>query len=191
MSAAEKKLAPADEYFGPLKMSVLGIRNQIHDLMIRYEPTWDTDKHLAKAIMGTAVMTEASLHDWEQKYPSDNQLARSVYLLQHLYAKIQLDQSQEKAKFVAQWLVTRYGNTWYGKNMKTFLNQATPAPSATPTGGESTSSPSSEPGTPSPSSAPNGANGSKASAPSGSPSKPTATSEPTAASTPAPASSKP
>ena len=131
-SAAPVKLAPADEYFGPMKMSVLGIRNEIHDLMIRYEPTWDADHHLANAVMGTAVMTEKSLHDWEQKYPADTQLPRYIYLLQHLYAKIQTDDGQAKAKVTAQWLLARYGNSWYAKNLRVTVTQTGPAHKADP-----------------------------------------------------------
>jgi hypothetical protein len=115
-------------------MSVLGIRNEIHDLSIRYEPTWDSDHHLAKSIMQTAVMTEASLRDWESKYPTDNQLARAVYLLQHLYSKIQTDDAQTKAKACAQWLIVRYSSTWYAKNVRVVNahpGATQPAPAAT------------------------------------------------------------
>ena len=84
--APKLKLAPADEYFGPLKMSVLGIRNQIHDLGILYAPTYDFDHALAKRIMAKAVLAEASLRDWEQKYPADGQIPRYVYLLDQLYS---------------------------------------------------------------------------------------------------------
>jgi hypothetical protein len=115
-----------------MKMSVLGIRNEIHDLMIRYEPTWDADHHLANAVMGTAVMTEKSLHDWEQKYPADTQLPRYIYLLQHLYAKIQTDDGQAKAKVTAQWLLARYGNSWYAKNLRVTVTQTGPAHKADP-----------------------------------------------------------
>ena len=39
-SAAKCKVAPADEYFGKLKMSILGIRNTIKDqgIKIDYDP---------------------------------------------------------------------------------------------------------------------------------------------------------
>jgi hypothetical protein len=132
------RLAPADEYFGPLKMSVLGIRNVIHDLTIRYEPTYDYDHHLAKSIMGTALMTEASLRDWEKKYPADDQLARAVYFLQRLYAKIQLDDAQAKAKICASWLTSRYVRTWYAKNMRVTLQRAPGQPPASTPGGAGT-----------------------------------------------------
>jgi hypothetical protein len=82
--------------------------------------------------MGTAVMTEKSLHDWEQKYPADTQLPRYIYLLQHLYAKIQTDDGQAKAKVTAQWLLARYGNSWYAKNLRVTVTQTGPAHKADP-----------------------------------------------------------
>lgn len=142
------KLAPADEYFGPLKMSVLGIRNVIHDLTIRYEPTWDADHHLANSIMSTAVMTEASLHDWETKYPADDQLARAVYLLQHLYAKIETNDAQSKANYCAKWLASRYSRTWYAKNMRVTMSHPVPATPVTPATSTGTTPSSSETVTP-------------------------------------------
>jgi hypothetical protein len=133
------KLAPADEYFGPLKMSVLGIRNEIHDLAIKYDVRADGDHALAKRIMGVALMTEASLSDWQKKYPGDNQLARDVYLLQHLYAKIDYDAARAKAKYVAQWLLSRYPTSWYAKNLRTAMARtpaSQPATAPSPSGTE-------------------------------------------------------
>ena len=122
------RLAPADEYFGPMKMSVLGIRNEIHDLTIRYEVSADADHKLSKSIMSIALLTEASLADWEKKYPADNQLARDVYLLQHLYAKIDADDARAKAKYCSNWLFSHYGKTWYAKDLhQTLANGNQPA----------------------------------------------------------------
>ena len=73
-------LAPADEYFGPMKMSIPGIRNEIHLLDMQYAVNHDAHQK----IVGMAQQAEASLLDWEKKYPSDTMLARHVYLLEHL-----------------------------------------------------------------------------------------------------------
>lgn len=147
-AAPRVKLAPADEYFGPLKMSVLGMRNVIHDLTIRYEPTWDADHHLANSIMSTAVMTEASLHDWEHKYPGDDQLARTLYLLQHLYAKIETNDAQSKAKDCAKWLVSHYSRSWYAKNMRVMMNRSVPPAGTSVTPATGTDAPGSNGTTP-------------------------------------------
>jgi hypothetical protein len=116
-------------------MSVLGIRNQIHDLGILYAPTYDFDHQLAKKIMAKAVLAEASLRDWEQKYPADSQIPRYVYLLDQLYTKIQLGDAQLHAKECTQWLFTRYGTSWYAKNMRV-VTKETIVPSPSPSGSE-------------------------------------------------------
>jgi hypothetical protein len=109
---ALNQFAPADEYFGPLKLSILGIRNQIHDIGIAYAVNPD----IANAAFGKAVMTEESLRDWERKYPLDPDLARHVYLLGHLYQKFALVEAQAKARATQVWLLSKYPHTWYAKD---------------------------------------------------------------------------
>ncbi|HTV74687.1 MAG TPA: hypothetical protein VME66_13405 [Candidatus Acidoferrales bacterium] len=109
---ALNRFAPADEYFGPLKLSILGIRNQIHDIGLAY----DANPNIANAAFGKAVMTEASLRDWERKYPLDPDLARHVYLLSHLYQKFALVEAQVRARATQAWLLGKYPHTWYAKD---------------------------------------------------------------------------
>jgi hypothetical protein len=122
------KLAPADEYFGPLKMSFLGIRNNLHDLTLEYDAM--PDKH--DAIFGKAVQTETSLKDWERKYPADGAVPRQIYFLRMLYAKFDVSYPEAQTKRVAteKWLLTCYSATWYAKDVRTKLASATPAPAA-------------------------------------------------------------
>ncbi|MEO6990396.1 MAG: hypothetical protein ABI202_02660 [Candidatus Baltobacteraceae bacterium] len=116
-NSAPVKLAPADEYFGPLKMSILGIRNEIRDLGLRYYYNHD----IAKNIVGAAEMTEKSLVDWQHRYPSDSMLARHIYLLEHLYASIDDPTAAAKADYTAKWLLKGYPKTWYAKNLRMTL----------------------------------------------------------------------
>src|SRR5579871_4832776 len=57
---APVKVAPADEYFGRMKMSILGITNSIHDTGLRegYDPT-----NAAKYYTSLSL-TEDALEDW-------------------------------------------------------------------------------------------------------------------------------
>ena len=98
------RVAPADEYFGRLQMSILGIRNELRDLDQRL--TYSPDK--SADILGTAAFVENAIHDWEAKYPADPWLARSVYQLTHLYARIHTSDAHVKAVNALHWLVTRY-----------------------------------------------------------------------------------
>lgn len=103
-------VAPADEYFGRLKMSILGIRNQLHDLGMRlqYSPEKSED------ILGSAAMVEDAMRDWEHKYPADPWLAKSVYELTDLYAHVRTTHGHESAARTLRWLLGRYGHTRYG-----------------------------------------------------------------------------
>ena len=98
------RVAPADEYFGRLKMSILGIRNELRDLDQRL--TYSPDA--GPAVLGTASFVEDAIRDWEAKYPSDPWLPRSVYQLTHLYARIHSGDGHVKAVNALHWLVTRY-----------------------------------------------------------------------------------
>lgn len=132
--------APADEYFGPSKMSLLGIRNQLRDLSLQY----DFDRDARRGIYGKAVFNETSLRDWAKKYPTDPALARDVYLLDHLYGKIDLAEAKKRQPAVEHWLLNKYPATWYAKDErkrlvyeKTHPHRAVPnqpTPSAPPFG---------------------------------------------------------
>ena len=103
------RVAPADEYFGHLKMSILGIRNQLRDLGLRlqYAPDREAD------VLGAAGFVEDALHDWEHKYPADPWLAKSVYQLTSLYARIHSSNGQENATRAFRWLQSRYAKSAY------------------------------------------------------------------------------
>jgi hypothetical protein len=108
-------VAPADEYFGRLKMSILGIRNQLHDLdmKLQYTPEKSED------VIGSAAMVEDAIHDWEHKYPADPWLAKDVYELTALYARIDTDHGHRVAAHAMHWLLGRYGKTAYAAQAKT------------------------------------------------------------------------
>ncbi len=104
------RVAPADEYFGRMKMSILGIRNQLHDLTLRLQ--FAPDK--SEDVIGSAVMVEDAMLDWEHKYPADPWLAKSVYELTTLYANVHTAHGHSRAAHCLRWLLTRYGHTPYG-----------------------------------------------------------------------------
>lgn len=104
------RVAPADEYFGRLKMSILGIRNQLHDLSLRLQYT----PNKSEDVLGSAAMVEDAMHDWEHKYPADPWLAKSVYDLATLYANVHTAHGHVRAAHALRWLFARYGRTRYG-----------------------------------------------------------------------------
>ena len=66
-AAAATRVAPADEYFGHLKMSILGIRNQLRDLETRVTYRGQS----RSSLLGKASFLEDAMADWSAKYPAD------------------------------------------------------------------------------------------------------------------------
>jgi hypothetical protein len=119
-SGAASGPAPADEYFGSLHMSVLGVRNVLHDVGRHIE----ADPANGSRYLGMIVLTETSIRDWESKYPADSWLPRSIYGLQHLYGKLSGPECARKALDVANWLIGHYPSSEYARTMRDELETA-------------------------------------------------------------------
>ncbi len=112
-----RELAPGDEYFGPFKLSIIGINNTIRDIGRRYDVNHDN----FKASFNSAEMTERAIRDWEKKYPHDDQLPRAVFVLQRLYTKVLYQPSRDRAHATAQWLLLEFSKTPQARQMKKTL----------------------------------------------------------------------
>ena len=108
--------APGDEYFGRMKMSYLGIDNTYKDGAIS-AGDYTTDSRLISKL---DFATEA-LQKWAAKYPNDPQLARTYYLGVQVLRKVYTQPEQQKTWEFMQILVTKYGNTYFGKVTKTTI----------------------------------------------------------------------
>jgi hypothetical protein len=128
--AAMMLLAPADEYFGPLKQSILGIRNSIRDMGLRY----DVNHDIGPQTLSSAGLTEASIRDWAHKYPRDHEVPGAIFNLQRLYAKILTEAGRGKAKRTADWLFSAYGKSPQARSLRTILatEQVAGSPSPSP-----------------------------------------------------------
>jgi hypothetical protein len=67
-----RDLAPADEYFGRMKMSVLGIRNELDGLERRAS---GGDRNVA-SMAGKLALVDDAINDWRAHYPRDSWLPR-------------------------------------------------------------------------------------------------------------------
>ena len=112
--AAVRELAPADEYFGPLKLSIIGIRNTIRDVGLRY----DYNHEIGPQSYNSAQMAEKSIRDWEKKYPHDDQLPRAVFYLQRLYTKLLTQPSRDRAHVVALWMFSDFAKSPQSRQLK-------------------------------------------------------------------------
>ncbi len=85
-------------------MSVLGIRNGIHDtaLRIAYDP------RRAALQLGECRWLEDAIEDWGTKYPRDSWLAQSALDLEYLYDRIHTHASATQAKQFLAWVHAHY-----------------------------------------------------------------------------------
>ena len=110
-------MAPADEYFGPLKLSIIGISNTIRDVGLRY--TYNHD--IGAQSLASAQLTESAVRDWLRRYPRDPQLPRNVFYLQRLYTKILLQPSRDRAAIVAKLLFADFPSSPQARQLKKTL----------------------------------------------------------------------
>jgi hypothetical protein len=130
------RVAPADEYFGRLKMSILGIRNTIKDVGLKV----DINPAAGPSAMGSVALTEDAMHDWEKKYPQDTWIPPAIFSLERLYAKIDSDDARAHARMTMVWLVHDYphsiaalvGQKELAQNLVGVKPAPTPAASAPP-----------------------------------------------------------
>jgi hypothetical protein len=161
--------APADEYFGKMKMSYLGMNNTFHDASIS-----SGDHTTDPSIIHKVALAEDALDAWAAKYPRDPQLARTYYLAVDEERRIWVKANQERAWTYFNRIVQLFPDTYFGKLLKRDLSigftehyfaDPVACPAAAPT---ATPSPSPSP-SPSPTPAPRGRRATPSPSPSPSP----------------------
>lgn len=132
--------APADEYFGRMKMSYLGMNNTFRDSAI------SSGEHTTDArIAAKVALAEDALEDWGRKYPRDPELARTYFLALQVERKLWMKPDQDRAWVVLNRLAHDFPATYFGKLARHDLAIGftehyyapavpcpTPAPTATP-----------------------------------------------------------
>ena len=103
-AAARTRVAPADEYFGRMKMSILGVGNTLRDLSAKAERRSASPANIAHDTM----LAEDAIHDWEAKYPRDPWLARDVAKLVHIYSEVGSETGRHHMHACLSWLERRY-----------------------------------------------------------------------------------
>lgn len=108
--------APGDEYFGPLKISYLGIDNTAHDVTVQ-AGDYTTDSGLISRLH----FADLALRDWERKYPGDPQLARSYYLMIVALRKIYTSAAQQEAFAYMQHVIRVFPHSYFAKSLRAAL----------------------------------------------------------------------
>lgn len=112
-------LAPADEYFGHYKLSVLGIANTIRDAGARIDSTADPRTMLTGSL---SYVTDA-IKDWEAQYPTDPWIAKDLLALEAVYLCVPSDEGFQLASQTEAWLIADYPNTDYAAQGRSQLAQ--------------------------------------------------------------------
>ena len=120
---AFRQLAPADEYFGPLRMSALAIRMRIDVLGRRYHARSESDMDL----LHDAGNLETALQIWAERYPHDTWLAPTAFHLAQLYAVIQSPIARGRATSAFRYVADTFGATYDGHLARLRIAQGFPA----------------------------------------------------------------
>jgi len=124
--APKCRVAPADEYFGKLKMSILGIRNTIKDQGLKV----DVDPAKAPTTANAIALTEDAIHDWQHKYPCDSWLPGTLLGLERFYLKIHTDDGVKHVHATFAWLRHDYPRSNVVQVARREDGQATVAPAS-------------------------------------------------------------
>jgi hypothetical protein len=107
-------VAPADEYFGKLKMSALRVRYETMQLKKRYE----THQLLPEQAEHLLLLTQNSFDQWAVRYPQDPWLASTGFLIAALYAELPGTAAREHAVTLYVLVKSHFPNSSYAASSR-------------------------------------------------------------------------
>lgn len=114
--------APADSYFGRLKMSTLRIRYEITQLKGRYF----NHKLLPEDVSHLASFASEAYYQWAARYPKDAWLASTGYNLAQLYEQLPGEDARTQAARALNFVRNHFKNTRYSKQAVAELTRGLP-----------------------------------------------------------------
>jgi hypothetical protein len=111
--------APADRYFGRLKMSALRIRFETMQLKVRYE----THELLPDQAQHLLLLTEDAFYDWAQRYPKDPWLASTGYSIAQLFQELPGRLARDHAVALLVYVKSRFPTTAYARKSRDQLHR--------------------------------------------------------------------
>jgi hypothetical protein len=115
-------VAPADEYFGKLKMSALRVRYETMQLKKRYE----THQLLPEQAEHLLLLTQNSFDQWAVRYPQDPWLASTGFLIAALYAELPGTAAREHAVTLYVLVKSHFPNSSYAASSRAALHRGVP-----------------------------------------------------------------
>ena len=125
-------LAPADRYFGQLKMSVLGIRNAIKDISLRANVAAAGDM---KTLFRKLTFVEDALTDLKAQFPKDSWIPQFGLNLAQTFLKMHIADAAVRANDAIDWVIADYPLTnqaLFAKGLRSASFAAVPAADPVP-----------------------------------------------------------
>lgn len=116
-----RALAPADEYFGHARLSVLGIANTIRDAGARL----DEGAAPATIVDGPLFFAGDAIRDWERQFPMDPWIARDLFGLEVAYLRAHTARAIVLARKTTAWLMHDYPDAHEAEDGRLALADAT------------------------------------------------------------------
>ncbi len=106
-TAAVMALAPADEYFGHFRLSILGIANALKLAADRLQA--GADPHAI--CEGSLFYVNDAIAAWERAYPQDPAIPRELLALERTYSRTATAEGRAHALETENWLHRDYPNS--------------------------------------------------------------------------------
>ena len=99
------RTAPADEYFGNLKYSPIGVNNEV------YRVNKYLDKGWGYRMESDALQVDSAVEDWQKQYPHDSTLPAVLLVAYQLLQRVDTEKTKEASERVKALLLVQYPST--------------------------------------------------------------------------------
>jgi hypothetical protein len=99
------RTAPADEYFGQLKYSPLGIHNELVRINKYLDKGW------GYRMEGDAMQVHSAMEDWQKQYPHDMTLPANLLDAYQLLVRVGTPKTQQAAVLLKTLLLVQYASS--------------------------------------------------------------------------------
>ncbi len=99
------RTAPADEYFGRLKYSPLGVDNEVNRVNKYLDKGWGF------RMEGDALQVDSAVEDWQKQYPHDSTLPAALLVTYQLLQRVATEKTKAVSERVRAILLVQYAST--------------------------------------------------------------------------------
>jgi hypothetical protein len=99
------RTAPADEYFGNLKYSPIGVRNEVTRINKYLDKGW------GYRMEGDALQVDSAVEDWQKQYPHDETLPATLLDVYRLEQRIATEKTKGAGERIRTILLVQYAAT--------------------------------------------------------------------------------